>query len=276
MGKKAFGFLAVVTASLSVNCKLSNIQALNVIDVYKSYGQSYTIPYPESTLDTIRKYTDSQKSVYRYHYVESSTFDKGKLKRREKELTSELEDLTDNLFNAYDLSIADIYELEDRYVEVERNLNNTKAALKSKTVKVQPESLDDIPTDLEYKTAMNVKDIYDSRANLGDTIKPTNSACIVKESSDDHTVFLIVAGSAIHPIWKGKVVECTKHKVIVYHYNKVYTVYSNISNIRVSKDDIVTQDTILGESNRELIMQLRLNGKFVDCSKLYEGGDEDG
>lgn len=272
VGKKTFGI------TVAVLCTLFGTQivcAISVVDIYKKYDMNYTIPYPDKTLDTIRKYTESQKSVYKYHYIETSKFDKTRLRKREKSLKQRTKELKEELLGAYDMSVDAIYELENEYVECVRELENIKSALKTQSKITKDEEQIDTPTDAEYEMSLHVKDIYDSRANLGDVIKPTNSACIIKESNDTETTFLTVRGSMVHPIWNGEVVhvDTDTGEVVVYHYNKVYTVYHGLSKIIVNVGDRVTQDTEIGKSSRELVMKLRLDGTFVDCSKLYEGGD---
>lgn len=271
MGKKKLGALTAGLLVLSLSTQ--TVSALNVVELYDSYGIEYKIKYPGKTLETIRKYNESQKSVYKYHYVEAADFDKSRLQMEIERLEERKQNLTADLLNGYDTDLDSIYLLEDTYTETERNLQNAKDSLKSKDIKVEDKNLHDVPTDYDYKVSLSVKDIYDARANLGDTIKPVNTACIVKDANDDRIVFLTVRDSAVHPIWKGKVVNVTDTNVVIYHYNGVYTMYSGLYDISIEKDSKVTQETVIGFSGKELTMQLRLDGKFVDCSKLYNGGE---
>lgn len=262
-----------VIVALCVLASSQQVSAETATDLYRVFDKEYTIEYPDDVLKVLRNYSNAERYIYQYQYITSSTYDEEELNKKAKELKSECKSIRSKLLNAYSLELSEIYELEDRLVTVEKQLDEINSSKKSSDITPDVPNSDELPTSSDYRVALETKGIIDQRAELG-TVKnvpyPVSSTCILKDVDDTSVMLLTIDGAIVTPLWAGKVVSVDEDSVVVYHYNNIYTRYSGLSYISVEEGDkLGTQDT-LGKSSHLLKLELRLDGELVDISKIFK------
>lgn len=248
------------------------VYADSASDLYKIYDIDYSTVYPKGVIKTIEDYNNAQKFLKSFRYVVTSEYDYSIIDNRIKKLTAEKESITELLLSGYSLSWEEIYELEDRYVTVSKQLEDAKLSLSSNSIEYDKPDTNTVPTTEEYEKALADKAAIDTKTNVGTLSNlepPLESACLLDSSSDVSTTYQTVKGSVVTAIFNGEVCEVGEDYIILNNYNGIKTYYRNLKSVNVSVGDTVYQNQAIATSNSYVTLQLSLDGNFVNLTKLY-------
>lgn len=248
-------------------------QAATVDELYAVYGMEYSVEYPKDVLDIIDNYNYAKRYMSMYRYVVESEYDVESVNKNIEYLEDRLTEIEGNLSKGFDLSLDEIYLLEDEYTEVHNQLERAKKSLISVDVDVRVPTSTETPTYDEYVNAMQEKALLNTQAELGNVKGldyPIATAALVKDLSDTHLTLSVAEGSTATSLFNGKVVDITDDSITLYHYNNVYTLYKGVQHSYVVKGDTVYQGQSIGTVNSNLTLKLKLNGKLVDVSLLFK------
>lgn len=242
-------------------------------DLYSMYDMSYTVEYPKDIMDTISKYQNAKKYVSMYQYVILSEYDTKLLDERERNCLKTIEKSEKSLLGCYNADLQTIYSYEDAYVTAVRQYDDVVKSKVTAPIDYEAPKPADVPTSSEYRKACNKKAYLDSCSNLGDVTDlhyPFNVACLIDSTDNNRITFLTQRDALVQSLFNGKVAKCDNTSLTIYHYNGVYTHYTGLSSVSVKKGDKVRQYEPVGTSTSKVTIQLKLNGKLVDISKLFK------
>lgn len=270
MGKKAFKAILVIFIVMLFKC--TTVNASTAEDLYKMYNIKFETKYPEDVLNTIRKYDNAKKYLSMYKYVASSEYDESIVSKRINELECEKSTIEDRLLAGYNLSISEIYDLEDRYVTVCKHLNDAKKTIESYDVDFTRPEPEDVPTYSEYLEAKKIKSSIDTKMNIGDivNIKPTNVAYLLESSTENSMTIKVASGTTVTSLFNGEVVMINGSGITIDHYNGIYTFYGDVDETYVNIGDTVYQGQALGTVDDFLTLKCKVGNKIVNINKLFE------
>ena len=266
--KKSATFLMLCVAMLFCS---STVRAETLRDLYTIYSLDYVEGYPEGVLETIASYRNAQKYVAMYQYVASSEYDTSILDNRIDSLTNDLESLENELISGYGKSLSDIYELEDSYVKISEDLVNAKSSGVSYEVSYEAPTVDNTPTYAEYKNALQQKSIFDSQQDIGsiNISYPVDAMVAILDATDKHLELAVPNNSKVTVLFNGTVSGVSDESVSINHGGNVHTYYGNLSEIYVSKGDIVYQGQVLGTTKNTLLLKMKISDNLVDIRKIF-------
>ena len=260
--------LLVVLLSLPTIC-----YADTAVDVYEVYGVDYEITYPDSVVDTINSYNYAKRYIAMYRYVAESEYDKSILEKRIDTLESKLKDIESKLSNGYNLSLDEIYALEDEYVTTSKNLSDAKSALVEGEVECDTPDASNTPTYEEYMEAMQEKSRIKTEAEVGSVKNltyPVTSASLVSDKTDNSLLLDVAFGTTVTALFNGTVAAVDDSSITLNHHNGIYTYYGNLSSSIVSVGDTVYQGQSIGLSTDTLQLKIKVGGELKDVSKLFK------
>ena len=271
MGTKAYKRVFAVVLLSSVLLSSINVKASTATDIYDLYQLNYAAIYPDGVIETIMAYEQFLKYNTMYTYIEKSTFDTTILDKRIANLQSDIDSVTVKLKNGYDLSVSEIYALEDEYNTKSKQLYEAKQSLSNTAVNPSMPILENTPTKEQYDAAIATKKDIDSKINLGEAITsyPVKGAT-VKEVKEDQLLLKTKAGEAVKALYNGTVANISNNSITLYHDSAIYTLYSNLDKINVNVGDVVFQGQEIGTAKESLLLKMKVNGTLVDVSKLFK------
>jgi septal ring factor EnvC (AmiA/AmiB activator) len=269
------GFKASATAgSLVVLLFLTpaTIYADTANDLYDLYDMKYEDSIPEDVIDTISRYNYAQKYVSMFQYVAVSEYDTDLINAKIDQLESNLESLTDQLLAGYDLSMDEIYTLEDEYNETYTKLQDAKDSLQTVEIDFDTPTVDNTPTYSEYKEALQKKSKLVTEAELGeisDLSYPVTTAALESDRTFTSLTLAVADGATITSLFNGTVALTDDNSITIDHHNGIYTYYGGLTSYYVRPGDTVYQGQSIGTSGNKVILKLKIDGKLVDISKLF-------
>lgn len=247
------------------------VYAASVDDLYEFYNIPYVQEYPEGTLSTIRNYNNAHRFYSMYNCVVNLDYDDSVLREQIEKKEMELQEVTDALYNAYSLSTSEIFELEDKYIELTKDIDTLRACCKTYEIELTKD-YDAIPTKAEYEAAVKVKETVDAACELGPLQRalPVDSTTLLSDKKATSIEVVTVENSPVKAMYSGTVSHVGSDYVGIDHGNEVFTYYGYLNSISVSLGDTVKQNDTLGNTSSKLLLKLKLGNKLVDISKLFE------
>jgi septal ring factor EnvC (AmiA/AmiB activator) len=86
----------------------------------------------------------------------------------------------------------------------------------------------------------------------------------------------VAAGTEVRAIYAGRVLyagafEDVENLVVVRHPGQVLTLYGGLASVRVSRDDVVALDAVLGNSSETLYVEVRVGQRAEDPRAWLRG-----
>ena len=252
-----------------------NANAASTDELYKIYDVPRVYNCPAEICDTIKAYNSAEQYLHKYRYIATSTVDYASQDVELSKLKSELERLTTELHNGYNMSVEELYSVEDDWIVC----NNRVKAIESSRNKVVelPTVLDlsKVPTKEQFEEAVKLKQAYDNSTNVGVVTplqKLTRNAMLYKGYSNGVTVYAVTFGDDFYAPFAGVVESVTEDTVKVDCGNNVsYSIYG-LNVVSVKADDHVNQYQTLGLCGaKDIQIQLSLNKVTEDLNTLYKG-----
>lgn len=276
--KKRKTIISLITCSMLL-CYPLVPSAATVEDLYDAYGMEYEVDIPQDITETIKNYNAAQRYLKQYHYVATATYDTDPIKADLKKVETEMDKVETELRKGYNLTITEIYALEERYVE----LSNDKKRLESALVMYEPdwsaEVAVNVPDYSSYEEAVHERDAILSSSEIGnveDVTVPVQAKALLYDNDDLRTIYKTVSGASILAMFNGTVTSIENDKdygltVTIDHNNNVYSYCCNLKDACVKVGDTVYQGQVVGYTLDSLaVFRLKLDGTFVDVSKLYK------
>lgn len=263
----------IVCLLLCLLFKPIDVGATSLEEFYEFYDVDYTDAYPNDIINTIRNYQEAQRYIKRYRGVIESEFDTTLYESRLLSLKKELDETSKMLLAGYDLSLYEIYSLEDKYNELSDNIANLEKAMCVSDNSIEVLDKDKVPTYSEYCKALEEKAKIDSSDAIGDIDKlepPIASSKLLDKHSSTSTTYMTTQGAVIKSLFSGKVTEVGDDYCVISNDYKMVMYYRNLSSIDVKVGQSLNAGAIIGKSYKYVTLQLSLNNKFVDLTKLFE------
>lgn len=270
MGNKALK--AVIILCVSFLLKPTTVFASTAEDLYKVYNIKFEAEYPENVLSTIQKYDNAKKYLSMYKYVALSDYDESIINKKIDNLIEEKNKIEEQLLSGYNLSLSDIYALEDKYVTVCKQLNDAESTSKTYSVEFNKPEPDSVPTYKEYIEAKRIKASIDTQMDIGDldNVNPVTTAYLIDECSDNVITLDVPDSATVVSLFNGEIARIDTDGITINHYNGIYTFYGGVNNVYVDVGDTVYQGQAVGTVDENLILKCKVGNKIVDINKLFE------
>lgn len=272
------GFKAQRVISLVLSCTILlnpiSVKADVPASLYAEYGLNFADTYPKECLKTISDYQEALRYPTKFAYVNSVTFDKAAIDNRIRDLTNECNACTKKLENGFSMPLSEIYSVEDEYKIATQRLAEAKNAKRTSTAKSKVD-IPPRPTKEDYEEALKVKASYDQLYDIGkvNVSIPITGEVTIKSHSDSSTILSVdKEDCTVSALFKGTVIQATKTDVTIQHPGNIYTHYSGLTKKLVKNKEKVYQGEGIGLSSKQVTIQMKLNGKFVDLSKIITEG----
>ena len=270
MGNKTKAGLITV---LFVLLFVTPVQASSIEELYALYQIDYVNAYPDGIVKTMRSYQSAQKYVKRYRGVIESDFDSSIYTRRLEKYEAELKNIESMLLDGYDLSLSEIYSLEDKYSSIQSKIKSTQESMAVSENSIEKLDSSDVPTYTEYCEAVSRKAELDSNSPIGDLSKlkvPIKSSFLLDKHNKTSATYMTTDNAPIVALFSGKVVETSDTYCKIENSYGVAVYYRNLSDMSYSIGDVVDEGAVIGHSYSYVTLQLSLDNNFVDITKLFE------
>lgn len=254
------------------------VNAESVDKLYEKYDIDYEVVIPQNVTETLKNYNAAQRYVKMYHYVASSIFDKTEIQSELSEKEKELKTIEKQLRGGYNKTIVEIYELENKYLELSDDVNRLQSSLKDYQPDWGSEVAENVPDYSGYIEAKKIKDEIVSSKEIGlvtEAKVPVASKALLLDNSDTYTVYKTISGTGVNAMFNGKVEAIEEDPdygltITVNSNNDVYYYICNLHEATVKVGDTVYQGQNVGYiMDTQAVFRLKLNGTFVDVSRLY-------
>lgn len=268
MGKKKAAKIIVVLLLLS---KSAVVHAETVDDLYDVYSVYSEVRAAEEDLQVVKDYDTVKKFVAMYNYIDLSVPDTESQDKLVRELTSTIEQINSKLATGFDLSFAEILDLESKQAEAYSRIQRVNSTRNFAQVEIDVPEIDSVPTYDEYIRAKQAVNDFELSKEIGDVTNlqiPTTGTSTVSKHSSLLTLIDTGSGSGVTAVWKGTVSYADDNMVIIETVGDVVVTYKNLTSVGVSVGDKVSQYQRIGFAADTFSIMLQIDSEYYDIGRI--------
>lgn len=253
-------------------CSPLTAHAETVDDLYRSYGIEDTVEADERIVSTIQNYSDMQKFVAMYNYIDLSVPDTTAQDKQVAVLEQRIQEIDTKLFDGYSLPLSTILDLEAEQEVARASIDRINNTRNYAHVEINFPEADEIPTYDEYISAKQELSAFELSKELGDVSDvqlPVKTGEVTKHTKLD-TIVKAESPSYVQSVFPGEVISASDGLVEIKTVGNVIISYSNLDYHNVSVGDKIKQYQRIATVTNRLKLSMQINGEYYDMWRLFD------
>lgn len=254
------------------------VRAESINDVFSIYGVEDRAELPNDISSVIQKYNDAKRYAFQYTGIANANYDTEVLSEKLKRLESERSKVESRLLQGYNLLISECQLLEDEYLAITKQIEETEQSLNTTKTLTVDFAFDDVPTAIEYNNALQQKESWLQGIEIGevkDIHVPIIGEFDIVDCNNNRTVYTTKENAVVQSPFKGDVSDVFVDDsygltVVIDCGNGLVSYICNLEEAIVELGDELLQYQNVGiVSNSTAVFCLEINGDLVNFAKLF-------